>query len=236
MNLEIHLRLKSDTTFGRGDGVAGLVDTEVEHDEYGLPFLRGRTLKGLLVEESANLLYALEQSQPATVVKRFERAARCLFGQAGSSLHDDALMHVGAAMLPNMLREALKADVVKKDGLQAEEVLESLTAIRRQTAVSEKTSAPEKNSLRSMHVILRETPFVARLSISTDSRVGPDDLNDMKAFLAACVLSLRRAGTGRNRGRGRLKATLHDETGEHITSECFNRFSSAPAATKEATE
>lgn len=46
----IKIKLLSDTTFGRGDGVAGLVDQEVEHDQYGFPFLRGRTLKGLLSE------------------------------------------------------------------------------------------------------------------------------------------------------------------------------------------
>lgn len=32
--LELHLKLLSDATFGRGDGVAGLVDAEVEHDSH----------------------------------------------------------------------------------------------------------------------------------------------------------------------------------------------------------
>ena len=60
MKLALTIELLTDTTFGRGDGVAGLVDEEVEHDsQTGLPIIRGRTLKGLLVEECANLLYAL---------------------------------------------------------------------------------------------------------------------------------------------------------------------------------
>jgi CRISPR/Cas system CMR subunit Cmr4 (Cas7 group RAMP superfamily) len=52
-----HLKIKllSDTTFGRGDGVAGLIDQEVEHDANGFPYLRGRTLKGLLSEECDNI-------------------------------------------------------------------------------------------------------------------------------------------------------------------------------------
>ena len=29
---------KIDSTFGKGDGLAGLVDVEVMHDKYGLPF------------------------------------------------------------------------------------------------------------------------------------------------------------------------------------------------------
>ncbi|HWP47347.1 MAG TPA: RAMP superfamily CRISPR-associated protein [Candidatus Limnocylindrales bacterium] len=219
MRLEIHLKLKSDATFGRGDGVAGLVDEEVEYDvETGLPFLRGRTLKGLLAEECANILFALNrQNSPAYA--RFEQAAKFLFGQGGSTLEDDALMHVGAALLPQELRDAIEADV-KSDPprLKPAEVLESLTAIRRQTAVDEKTGAPEEGSLRSMRVVLRDTPFIARLDFDRD----PDDVT--KALLAACVLSLRRAGTGRNRGRGRLTARLRDEHGHDITDHCFQDF------------
>src|SRR5215813_4972072 len=93
----IHLHLISDTTFGRGDGVAGLVDEEVEHDAAtGLPFVRGRTLKGLLVEECANILFALH-TQDSSLCAQFEAPAQFLFGQAGSTRADEAMMHVGAA-------------------------------------------------------------------------------------------------------------------------------------------
>ena len=219
MILQIHLGLKSDATFGRGDGVAGLVDEEVEHDAAtGLPFLRGRTLKGLLVEECANILFALGK-QNSSACAQFERAAKFLFGKAGSTSNDDALMHVGAAMLPKGLRNAVQADVkANPPRLTAADALESLTDIRRQTAVDERTGAPEQGSLRSMRVVLRRTPFISRLDFDEE----PEDV--AKALLAACVLSLRRAGTGRNRGRGRLMARLHDEYGKDITDDCFAHF------------
>ncbi|RMD59535.1 hypothetical protein D6833_11300 [Candidatus Parcubacteria bacterium] len=215
--MQIYLRLKSDATFGRGDGVAGLVDEEVEHDaSTGLPFLRGRTLKGLLAEECANILYALRrQNSPA--YPQFERAARFLFGQPGSTSEDEAAMHVGPAMLPRVLRDAVEADIYQGT-LTPTDVLESLTAIRRQTAVNDETGAPEEGSLRSMRVVLRDTPFIAELAFDK----APD--KTAKALLAACVLSLRRAGTGRNRGRGRLAARLYDEQGNDITDEYFEHF------------
>jgi hypothetical protein len=141
MTLAIHLTLQSDATFGRGDGVAGLVDAEVEHDAAtGLPLIRGRTLKGLLVEECANILYALGRSNRAGCA-RFEPAAGFLFGRAGSTLDDDALMHVGSALLPKDLGEAVASDI-KGHRLTPGDVLESLTAIRRQTAVDEETGEP----------------------------------------------------------------------------------------------
>lgn len=217
MTLQIHFTLTSDATFGRGDGVAGLVDEEVEHNaETGLPFLRGRTLKGLLAEECANILFALSrQRSPAYV--RFEEAAKFLFGRAGSTLDDDARMHVGPAMLPKELCAAVAADV-KRGDLTPADVLDSLTTIRRQTAVDEQTGAPEEGSLRSMRVVVRGTPFIAQLEFDTE----PDDV--AKALLAACVRSLRRAGTGRNRGRGRLAARLWDERGSDITDNYLQLF------------
>lgn len=216
MELNLQLTLKSDTTFGRGEGLAGLIDVEVEHDRYGLPFLRGRVLKGLLVEECANTLWALKLQNNARLGE-FERAALFLFGQPGSTLNDDAHMRVGAALLPDELRRAVASDVDAKR-LTTADALDSLTALRRQTAVDEETHAPEEGSLRTLRVILRETVFTARLRFEQkpDLAEREPDLAEQepdaaaRALLVACVKSLRRAGLGRNRGRGRLTATLTD--------------------------
>jgi hypothetical protein len=221
MRLELHITLHSDTTFGRGDGVAGLVDQEVEHDAAtGLPFIRGRSLKGLLVEECANILYAVDARGPTAAGRRLEQAAKELFGRSGSRLDDDALMHVGPATLPDALQAAVRADIEgDQPRLRSAEVLESLTTIRRQTAIDEETNAPQKGSLRSMRVLLRLTPLMSRLDFERDP--GEDAL----ALLAACVLALRRGGTGRNRGRGRMSARLYDAEGRDVTlTPHFARF------------
>jgi hypothetical protein len=68
----LRFELLSDTTFGRGDGVAGWVDQEVEHDADGLPFLHGRTLKGLLREEGVNILFALQRTTGRAVERNGE--------------------------------------------------------------------------------------------------------------------------------------------------------------------
>ena len=72
--------LKSDATFGRGDGVAGLIDSEVQHDTYGLPYLGGRALKGLLGEECANIIFALELQSKA---QRWQDDGTTLVWQSG---------------------------------------------------------------------------------------------------------------------------------------------------------
>ena len=220
MTYEIRFTLQSDATFAGAAGVAGLVDTEVEYDaETGLPFLRGRTLKGLLVEECANILFALEQ-QGSSVVKPFQAAAKFLFGEAGGTQQGIAKTHIGDALLPEVLRNAVKADLKSQTQLSPADILESLTAIRRQTAISE-DGVPETGSLRSARVVLRQTSFAAQVDFEEEP--CPDTL----ALLAACVLAFRRAGTSRNRGRGRLAARLHDEQGQDVTETRIEQFQQA---------
>lgn len=213
--LYVCLTLCSDATFGRGDGVAGLVNEEVEYEpETGLPFLRGRVLKGLLVEECANILYAL-----GTKKQVFEKSAQFLFGQAGSSLADEAYLRAGPAQLPDDLRQAVKTDI-EANRVSPVKMLESLTTIRCQTAVDEASGAPQKGGLRAMRAVIRETVFTAQL----DLLCQPDDPDTSYALLAACVAALRRAGTGRNRGRGRLKARLLDAQGRDCTDDYLDKF------------
>lgn len=219
IEMELQLMLRSDATFGRGDGVAGLVDAEVEYEEaLGLPFLRGRALKGLLVEECANLLYALSLQNVPAVLVRAQQSARLLFGRPGSTPEDDGLLRVGSALLPQKLRMAVEYEI-SNGNLTPADVLDSLTAIRRQTAVNEKTGTPDKNSLRALRVVLRETLFTARLTLLPGPQKLADELNatdtkDLLALLSASTASLHRAGLGRNRGRGRLTATLYKINGE----------------------
>lgn len=219
INYRLKIKLESDATFGRGDGVAGLVDAEVQHDEYGLPYLGGRALKGLLGAECADILFALEHARPQQL-KRWKKAEQALFGQSGAALQGEAILCVGAAQLPADLRAAIAQDV-RRNRITRAQVLETLTAFRRQTAMDPETGAPQEKTLRTMRVILRHTPFEARLDFA--QKPGPDDL----ALMAACVKAFRRAGTERNRGRGRLTAELYDADGQAVTEAHFDDFRKA---------
>jgi hypothetical protein len=211
---KLKITLLSDATPGRGEGVAGLVDAEVEHDRYGMPYLRGRSLKGLLVEEWANLRYALEQA--GVDLERWDDAATFLFGQPGSTLEVGASMHVGHARLPADLRRAV-IDAVRHQTYRPPEILDSLTAIRHQTAVDVQ-GVPETGSLRAMRVILRETLFEAPL------RFAEPPSDDARALLAACTSAARRLGLGRNRGRGRVEMRLYTGDGEPLDEDSLEYF------------
>ena len=52
---EIHITLYSDLCSGNGYSYYGTIDSEAEHDDFGLPFIPARRLKGCL-RECAELL------------------------------------------------------------------------------------------------------------------------------------------------------------------------------------
>jgi len=202
--LQLRFRLLSDATFGRGEGVPGEVDAEVQHDDLGMPYFGARALKGVLAQECADLLYALGQKSEKD---RWWQAAAMLFGRPGSSNDDAGALIVGDAQLPPKLRQAIAYAVIKTRGISRSQVLASLTTVRKQTANSVETGAPMEQTLRAMRVVLRGTEFIAPLRFRT--AVSEDAL----ALLAACVASLRRLGMGRNRGRGEVEAWLTDDQG-----------------------
>lgn len=207
-----YLKLLSDSTFGRGDGIAGIIDQEVEQDTYGFPFLRGRTLKGLLREECDNLVDILPPAHQAF----WKEKLALLFGVPGSSLSAIGKLHVGDAQLPVDLRQVVATEIQDKK-LTSTEVLNSLTTLRRQTAIDIDTGVASDNSLRTHRVILRDLVFEASLDLD----IAQDKLEDSIALLSAGAQALRRVGSGRNRGKGHVKCWIQDKA---KTREYSDRF------------
>lgn len=207
--------LERATTFARGDGIAGMLDREVAYDESGLPFLHGRTLKGLLAEEADNILHSLESHVPDR--SAWQAAREALFGRPGSRRDGQGVLHVGPARLPENIRLTVQYSLADPDrGLQPADVLNALTGVRRQTAV-DPSGLPRDNALRAMRTVTRRTPFVAEVFSVRDL----EPIEEM--LLAAAVLAFRRGGTGRNRGRGEFTANLLRD-GKSILFERFEEF------------
>ncbi len=239
--LFLKMVLKSDAAFGRGDGIAGIIDNEVQHDELGCPYLNGKEIKGILVQECAGILAGL----PAEKKSRWETAAQRLFGRAGSLEEDEARLVIGDARLPDDLRRALKNDLesevanIQKDQYDPDyenrkrivmnrfraRVLDSLTGFRQQTAINPLTGVARQHSLRTTRVILRETPFAAQLEYrSSGKSTSEKDEQDDLALLAACAAAFRRAGAGRNRGLGQLEAELLDAEKQSVQQDNLKNF------------
>lgn len=196
----LRIKLLSDTTFGRGEGTAGEVDTEVEHDEFGIPFIGGKTIRGLLRDSwlsmrphFSELLIAGDRVFGPT--KRFD---------------DHCLLRIGDALLQEDARDWLVAAATREpedQQLSPAAILAACTEIRYQTAEDRATGAPQTTTLRSCRVVLRSFAFESSLEWLHGEIPNADDLR----VLAMSVLATRHGGLSRNRGRGHLRITLDDD-------------------------
>jgi hypothetical protein len=211
---KLHVKLLSDATFSRGEGTAGVVDTEIEHDEHGIPFVGGKTVKGLLRDSWLSMRHCL----PSSLKVSGDR----VFGPV-KDFSDTCILHISDAVLTEKIYNLLRnATVRKQDKLSEKNILEAITDIRYQTAEERETGSPAIGTLRSSRVVIRYMTFVSKLTWLSD-HVIPGDLK----VLAMTAFATRHGGLLRNRGRGYLKITLdgdYDRTlalirkgeGEHV--------------------
>lgn len=184
--MEIRLEILSPLCLASSVGaVAGDVDSETEAVD-GIPVFRGKTLKGLLVEETANVLLALE-SQPGP----WHEAADRLYGISGTT---QGLLRFEDGWIAGLPKAGSRSD--------RRENFEAITTIRRQTAIDHETGTAERHSLRSARLLRSGLTFVSQ--VSTNDKLGPREC----CLLAAAVSALRRAGLSRNRGWGEVRSRL----------------------------
>lgn len=192
-NQMIQVELLSDAAFSRGEGTAGVVDIEVEHDELGLPFLGGKTLRGLLLDSWLSMHHLFPE---------LSASAQRIFG-IEADFEECSILRIGDAVVDNDTRKWIEAAESRpKPSISPMNVLEAMTDIRRQTSEERSTGAPAETTLRSVRVIIRDLKLHSSLywlSKPTDA--------DLRC-LSLALLATRHAGLGRNRGRGNIRLTL----------------------------
>jgi hypothetical protein len=190
---ELTIDLLSDTTFGRGERTAGIVDEEVEHDEFGLPFVGGKAVRGLL----RNTWLSMQGHFP-----ELHASARRVFGPIADA-DNTAILGIGDALIEEPARSYFVAAVRREvSPLSARDILSAFTDIRSQTSESRLTGAPARTTLRSTRVILRGLTLVTALTWLDD----PWD-SDLQC-LALAAVGTRHAGLSRNRGRGHVRVAF----------------------------
>lgn len=194
----LHIELLSDATFGRGEGTAGEVDTEVEHDEFGIPFIGGKAVRGLLRDTWLSMRPHFPE---------LRRAGDRVFGPTKRFLDDVCVLRIGDALLQKNVHDWLLAAATrpnKGDRVSPAMLLAACTDIRYQTAEDRLTGAPATASLRSSRVVLRTFVFEASLTW----RIGHGPKEDDMRVLAMAALATRHGGLMRNRGRGHLRLSF----------------------------
>ena len=207
-----NLELLSDTLIGSGEGWGATIDTDVVFDDFGLPYIPARRVKGCLRESALEVVEMFEQSGIDFASRDY---LDTLFGKTGQN-EAGALSfsncYPGDYSLNKQWIEWLIAeypDIFSKDA-----VLDTFTSIRQQTAInknedpnsSAKKGIAEKASLRTSRVLDKGIKFSGSIESSFELE------NSLFDFLFYATRNLRYMGTNRNRGFGAVRCALTDES------------------------
>ena len=166
------LTLRSDLCAGSGKGYSSIIDTDINYDSCGVPFIPARRIKGVL-REAATLADINE-----TVIDR-------IFGTAAET----GTLRIGNGYLSGYAPQ--------KTGLVPERVTDLFTYVRAQTSLKDGRAADE--TLRFTRVMKRNLPWSEEAAVFEFDCTVDDDSSEH--FKNIC-LAVRHIGMHRNRGLG----------------------------------
>ncbi len=194
--MKLILELLSYTLPGSGEG-SGLFDADILFDEYGLPYIPARRIKGILRESADEICEMLGLDN-----EKSEELIHELFGQRGFQQGKLSFMNLYIQNVEAIREElhSLMHDHRLQNLISSADILDEFTAVRTQTALV--NGVAKKGSLRTVRVLKPCLKFEGiiheREPLSQPAR----------ALFYLAVLNFRRIGTARTRGFGRVKATV----------------------------
>lgn len=200
---EIHITLYSDLCSGNGYSYYGTIDSEAEHDTFGIPFIPARRLKGCL-RECAKLLSDSGLWEESTDPLNY------LFGVSG----DDSTKGIkienayisGYEQIKVGLKLLQENKEIKKY-ISPYEVLDLFSDVKAQTRME--NGVADDNSLRFTRIIHQFSPFDKENRLEFIAKVEYPDGQEDK--LKQICKALRHIGMNRNRGLGCVKCEFKAE-------------------------
>lgn len=200
-NYSIVIRLKSDLCPGSGYAYAGIVDSDVCYDSYGIPCLPGRRLKGCL-REAAELIGLTETERDT------------LFGKSGDN--EGKGIRIGNAYIDRyqeIRRDLERLDPILRKYITPQNILDQFTTVRAQTKIGE-NGVSDDNSLRFIRTVnhyLPEELGGTEMCLKA-AAVMPDTISrDLLEKFAMTVKAVRLIGMNRNRGMGSVQCSLEPD-------------------------
>lgn len=186
------MELRSDVIFGNGVSVPGGEDISVLCDEYGFPYYKGSTFKGIFREELMRLL-----EWKGLTKKEAENQVIALLGKSG----EDRLKEERKLIFSDFrLSDQVKDRVLEEIGIDNEqEVLNCFTHLRAFTSISEDGLAQD-GTLRIGRCVNKGICFFSEIICNEDD----------KKLVKEVLELIKWVGTMRNRGFGKVSLSVMD--------------------------
>jgi CRISPR-associated protein Csx10 len=192
---KLTIRTITETMLGSGESLPGLIDNDIRYDEYGIPFMNAKTLKGHIREQMELIREAAGE----------EFASVDLAGLLGSSDEEgdkkQGKLHFSIVRPSDAVCRAIEK-AVQKGTTTPEEILDALTVTNTYTRIG-KNGIVEHGSLRTARMFKKGLVLVS--VISADDLTGPE-----YELLNETVMALQHIGTMKSKGKGLVECSLEE--------------------------
>jgi len=185
---KIKITLKSDLCSGSGQGFSGIIDTDVCHDKYGLPYIPARRLKGVLLDAAGYINICCKTKNQIFGVRGDIKSGSLRLGNA----------KIGCHKCYKGFREDLK-----NSNLNSQKVLALFTDTKAQTAIEDDTA--DEDSLRFTRTVNQYSPLDGNeVRFFAECEIGGKYIEEFKKICKA----VRNIGIERTRGLGAVRVEL----------------------------
>ena len=193
---KLKIELQSDLCAGSGCSYAGIVDSDSCYDEYGMPYIPARRIRGCMRETAETLLYSIYD----------EHKVEALFGYRGNDHSSDFV--IGNAYVEEYYEVRSDLEKLSIPEITAQSILDRYSHVVGQTRI-EKGIADE-GSLRYTRVINQYSPVREGENISFVAEISYDEEDE--SIIEDIVKATRHIGLKRNRGFGNVKMHLINQS------------------------
>lgn len=197
--IKMTIELLADTLSGSGEGFGAIIDTDVQYDGSGIPYISSKRVKGALRNSLHDILEMPAFKRNQKINK--QTILDSVFGKKGSA--QSTSLEMSDFFIEDYNTSKKWFDFLKEKYpsiISSEKILSTFTNIRMQTKVDKKGIA-EKHSLRTSRVVNKGLKLHAEITIDENNV-------DCVQYLPLACANLRRIGTKRNRGLGEVKCEL----------------------------
>lgn len=191
--MKIRIELLSDLCTYSGETYNSLVDMDVIYDEYGIPYIPAKRIKGCIREATLEM-------QELGVISTEEYHK--LFGREGNQKSTFWLSNAYIEDYKQIILDLQKFQ--KKELVTPQNVLEQYTSMRTQTAVNLESGVADKTSLRTMRVVNKGLVFDAECAVQEEE----------KENFRNAVSLVKHMGVSRTRGLGLVRMTVDEKSEE----------------------
>ena len=234
----ITIELRSDLCASSGYSFAGIIDSDVCYDEFGIPYIPARRLKGCMRQAfetilmskyvGQNVAYNGQNAMKDGVESRATGSdiTEQIFGKPGDYGEQNGGLTIGNAYitgyndLREQLRRANKNEKLKKY-CSSEQVINRFSRVIGQTAM--KDGVADHTSLRYTRVVSRISPITKEnlcFEAEVSCELSDGTVNSVKLLLEDIAKATRHIGLKRNRGMGNVRCSYTEQSvDENSTSD-----------------